>query len=112
MKRLEILNTIYTAIVEVSPSAAELLSPRSDKMMDVFFVDLGINSIDYAEITYIVMNKLNVTQPVDIFTCTNRISDVVNILYGLVNKEKNPCSAVGMDASFSYSHDWANAALT
>ncbi len=89
MTKLEILNTIHGAITEVSPSAAEVLSLKGDKINDSFFVDLGINSINYAEIAYITMSKLNLVQPIDIFTCTNRISDIANILYDLISQEIN-----------------------
>jgi acyl carrier protein len=85
MDKHEILNIIQSAIIEVSPGAEALLATREDKNQDVFFVDLGINSIDYAEITYFVMEKLNVDYPLDIFTCTNRINDVVEIFYDLTS---------------------------
>lgn len=100
MKRFEILNIIYDVISEVSPSAATMLPMGADKMPDIFFVDLGINSIDYAEIAHTVMDRLNVVQPIDIFTCTNRISDVVDILYNLANQENNPTKEV--TTGFSY----------
>ncbi|MES2674910.1 MAG: hypothetical protein V4660_11775 [Pseudomonadota bacterium] len=85
MDKHEILNIIHSAIIDVSPCAEELLATLKSKSQNVFFVDLGINSIDYAEITYFVMEKLNVDYPLDIFTCTNRINDVVEIFYELTS---------------------------
>ncbi len=88
MDKHEILNIVHSAIVEVSPSAVELLKKRNrESSQDFFFVDLGINSIDYAEIAHFVMSKLSIDFPLDIFTCTNRISDVVEIFYDLTSIE-------------------------
>lgn len=86
MKKYEIFNMVHNAIIEVSPESADLF-PKLDesKNNDLFFVDLGINSIEYAEIANIVMDKLNIVHSLDIFTCTNRISDVVEIFYDLTS---------------------------
>lgn len=86
MKRQDILNIVYDAIIEVSPHTAKALGKRDDDNQDIFLVDLGINSIDYAEIVYIIMNNLQLTQRNDIFTCTNRIADVIDILYKLIHQ--------------------------
>ncbi|MES2824518.1 MAG: phosphopantetheine-binding protein [Pseudomonadota bacterium] len=88
MEKHDILNIIHCAIVEVSPCAAEYLAKKnSDRKQDIFFVDLGINSIDYAEIAHFVMGKLNIDFPLDIFTRTNRLDDVVEIFYDLTSIE-------------------------
>lgn len=85
MKKQEILEIIHEAIIEASPEAAELFEKNvAAKNSDMFFVDLGINSIEYAEIAYIVMSKLDVDRPLDIFVHTNRVNDVVDICYDLV----------------------------
>jgi acyl carrier protein len=84
MKKQEILEIINEAIIEASPEAAELFKKNvANKNKDIFFVDLGINSIEYAEIAYIVMNKLNVDHPLDIFVHTNCVNDVLDICYDL-----------------------------
>jgi acyl carrier protein len=88
MDRREILNIIHSAIIEVSPYTVDFLTKTNeDRSRDFFFVDLGINSINYAEIAHIVMGKLNVNYPLDMFTRTNRINDVVEIFYDLTALE-------------------------
>jgi acyl carrier protein len=85
MEKYEILNVIYSAIAEASPNTAELLVEKaSDKTQDFFLVDLGLNSINYAEIASIVMGHFDITHTLDIFTHTNRISDLVEIFYDLI----------------------------
>jgi acyl carrier protein len=89
MDRREILNIIYGAIIEVSPYTLDFLTKvNEDRSRDFFFVDLGINSINYAEIAHIVMDKLKVSYPLDIFARTNRINDVVDIFYDLTSVER------------------------
>jgi hypothetical protein len=86
MKKFEIFNMVHNAIIEVSPESADFFPAVDEsKSSDLFFVDLGINSIEYAEIANIVMDKLNIVHSLDIFTCTNRISDVVEIFYELTS---------------------------
>jgi hypothetical protein len=88
MDKREILNMIHSAILEVAPYALDLLTlKKADKNQGLCFVDLGINSINYAEIAHIVMGKLHVDYPLDVFTRTNRIDDVVEIFYDLVAVE-------------------------
>lgn len=85
MKKQEILEIIRDAIIEASPEAAELFEKNvAAKNRDIFFVDMGINSIEYAEIAYIVMNKLKVDCPLEIFARTNLVNDVVDICFDLV----------------------------
>lgn len=84
MERHEILSIIHDAILEVSPFAAEQLVDRDIKNQDTLFIELGINSIDYAEIASIIMDHLNLDLSLDIFTRTNHIGDVVEIFYKLV----------------------------
>ena len=84
MEKYEILNIVYSTIIENFPSAAEFLEQgRQDLKQDIFFVDLGINSIDYAEIAHIVMDKLNIKHSLDVFTRSNRINEVVEIFHDL-----------------------------
>lgn len=85
MKKQEILEIIHDAIIEASPEAAELFEKNVvAKNRNMFFVDMGINSIEYAEIAYIVMGKLSVDSSLEIFARTNRVNDVVDICYDLV----------------------------
>lgn len=88
MDRYEILNIIRSAIIEVSPYAAGLMPMKAVGNQDFFLVDLGINSIDYAQVVLIVMNKLDIDFPIDVFARTNSINEVVDIFYDLV-----PCVA-------------------
>jgi len=84
MEKCEILDIMRGAIINVSPYAEDLVSNKREfQNLNVCFVDLGINSIDYAEIMLIVMDKLNLDFSLDIFTGTNRIIDAVNIVYDL-----------------------------
>lgn len=85
MDKYEILNIIRSAIIEVSPYAAELMAIRSSGTQNVYLVDLGINSIDYAQIVLIVMNKLEIDFPIDVFSRTNSINEVVDIFYDLAS---------------------------
>ena len=84
MDAREIFNIVQEAIVEVSPLAKEILSTRSIEGKDALFMELGINSIDYAEIAYIVMSRLGVELPLDIFMRTNNINEVVGIFSNLL----------------------------
>jgi acyl carrier protein len=84
MDKREILNVVYDAIIEVAPYTADFLTKKSESGNHNFFlVDLGVNSINYAEIAQIVMDKLHLVCPLDVFTCTNRIDDVAEIFYDL-----------------------------
>jgi acyl carrier protein len=84
MERHEAFSVIQNAILEVSPFAAEQLGGRDIEKQDASFIELGINSIDYAEIASIVMGHLDIDQSLDIFTSTNRISEVVDIFCKLM----------------------------
>jgi hypothetical protein len=86
MEKLEILDIIHSAIFEVSSYATDILM-NSDSIMkqNICFIDLGINSIDYAEIADIVMRKLHIEHSLDIFTSTNSISDAADIFYDLIS---------------------------
>lgn len=79
MNRQDILNEILTAIQEVSPIGNDLLTERQLEP-DACFVDYGVNSIDYAYVTTLVMEKLDIHRPLDDFTHTNRIFGVVDML--------------------------------
>jgi acyl carrier protein len=84
MEKREILNIIYSAIVECFPSTEELLREKERSGEHNFFlVDLGLNSIDYAEVVNLVMGKLNIDRPLDEFTHTNRVDEISDILCGL-----------------------------
>lgn len=86
MEKHEICSIVHSAIVEASPGAAEFFTRKAEENSpDVFFVDLGINSIDYAEIANIVMDKLNIAHSLEIFTRTNRVNDVIEIFYDLIS---------------------------
>lgn len=88
MEKQEILEIVHDAIIEASPESVELFEKNiKAKNYDIFFVDLGINSIEYAEIAYIVMDKLDIHYPLEIFTHTNRVNDVIDICYDLVSIE-------------------------
>lgn len=91
MEKNEILNMLYEAITEISPYTSELLSTsfgstnfgiRSQD--NVCLVDLGINSIDYAQICHILMNRLKVSCSLEVFTSTNNINDIVDIFYEML----------------------------
>ena len=99
MNRQQILDTIHGAITEVSPYASDLLMNASDiDRQHIYFVDLGINSIDYTEIALIVMSKLNVDLPIDVFTQTNCVNDVVDMFY-----ELTACNSARVE-EVAYSH--------
>lgn len=85
MEKPEILDVIREAIMDISPYAENLATAtdRDLKNSNVCFVDLGINSINYAEIMLIVMDKLNLNFSLDMFTRTNNINDAVDILHDL-----------------------------
>ena len=84
MERHEAFSVIQNAILEVSPFAAEQLGSLNIEKQDTSFIELGINSIDYAEIASIVMGHLDIDHSLDIFTNTNRISEVVDIFCKLM----------------------------
>lgn len=91
MKKQEILEMIHGAVIEISPDAAELFEKNvAAKNGEVFLVDLGINSIEYAEIAHILMDKLNIDQSLEAFAHTNRVNDVVDICIDLVKRQVNP----------------------
>ena len=96
MKKAEILDCVYTAIEEVSPLASEILR-RDDgsRKEDVYLVDLGVNSIDYAHVAHIVMGELNIDSPLDVFAQTNKVSEVVDILYDLAKDNGKEAFALG-----------------
>ena len=103
MEKYEILNIIYSAINETSPYAKELLSTYcGERGKSASFVDLGINSIDYAEISSIVMDKLNITHTLDIFTSTNCISEVAQIFYDLLSVETHVAEATLYSSTHAY----------
>lgn len=84
MTKYETLSVLHSAIAEVSPDAARTLASLAPEITSkMYLIDLGINSIDYAEVAYIVMDNLNISGSVDIFSNTNRIGDLVDILYTL-----------------------------
>ncbi len=86
MEKEQILDIIYSSIIQVSPFAAEQIEGKDYKSCkDIFFVDLGVNSIEYTEIAFILMDKLDVEVPLDLFVKTNRISEVADIFYQLKN---------------------------
>ena len=74
-----ILNTLIASIKE-SSSVVNDQPPNIILEAGTCFVDIGINSIDYAEILSIAMEKLGVDIPLEEFANTNNITDVVNIL--------------------------------
>lgn len=84
MEKSEIIRVIYSAIVEVSPYAAESLSKIKGGDENIFLVDLGINSIDYAQIANMVMNDLNIDRSLDVFARTNSIPEIVDIFFELM----------------------------
>lgn len=93
MDKVEIISVVYGAIIEVSPFARDLLAKRSAKSIsDLQFVDLGINSIDYAEIAQIVMARLNIALPIEVLARTNSINDVVDLV-----SDEVKTSASGLD---------------
>lgn len=84
MERDAITSIVYGAIAEVSNYAGEILAEnRNLEDQEVCLVDLGINSIDYAEIAMIVMDNLKISHSLDIFTRTNKLREVVDIFYEL-----------------------------
>lgn len=84
----EILESLYAAISEVSPFAVDLLAKTGQKVdRKTLLVDLGINSIDYAQVAHMVMEQLNINCSLDIFTKTNSISGIVDVLYQLASGE-------------------------
>lgn len=84
MTKYETLTVLRSAIAEVSPEAARTLSNLTpEDISKMYLIDLGVNSIDYAEVAYIVMEKLDISQSIDVFSNTNRIGDLVEILYEL-----------------------------
>jgi acyl carrier protein len=86
MNQHEIFQIICSAIIEVSSVASDLLGNIDDsKKEDLYFIDLGINSIDYAEIAHIVMGKLNLQYPLDIFAQTNNIKEASKIFHKLAS---------------------------
>ena len=84
MEKQHILQIFQDAIAEISPYAVEILTQvERGKNPDPLLIELGINSIDYAQIANIVMDKLSIDAALDIFTCTNRVSEVVEIFHRL-----------------------------
>ncbi|WNO11146.1 phosphopantetheine-binding protein [Teredinibacter sp. KSP-S5-2] len=84
MDKSDIYSLVESAIKEVSPYAAEFLKNKEkDVVKDTYLIDLGINSIDYAEVVSMVMGNLEIQHSLDIFTRTNRINDVIHILHNL-----------------------------
>lgn len=82
MDKHQIADVLYDAIIEISPFAADLLaSPDQLFDRDKFFVNLGINSIDYAQIANLVIKKLNIDCTLDVFTRTNNVKAVVDLLH-------------------------------
>lgn len=89
MTKYETLTVLRSAIAEVSPDAARTLASLAPEVISkMYLIDLGVNSIDYAEVAYIVMDKLGISQSIDIFSNTNRIGDLVEILYGLRQEDQ------------------------
>jgi acyl carrier protein len=80
LTRDKVLDVILSSINESSVSLLGNL-PCSEIESHVCFVDLGINSISYAEIVTIAMEKLDVNIPLDDFGKTNCIADVVDIFF-------------------------------
>jgi len=82
MTKYEITEILKRAIVETSPFGAELLTSGDlNDTTNFFLVDLGINSIDYTEIASKVMQELDIDIPLNTFANTNRLSDVIDILF-------------------------------
>ncbi len=77
-EKSDIFEVIVTAIRE---SSSAFIEPALGIDLDgkTCFVDLGINSIDYAEIMAIVMERLDIDMPLEEFVNTNNILEVVNI---------------------------------
>ncbi|TVZ38750.1 phosphopantetheine binding protein [Alteromonadaceae bacterium 2753L.S.0a.02] len=84
MEKVKIRKMLIEAIVEVSPFSAAILQDADEKLTkETYLVDLGINSIDYAHIATILLEKLDISLPLDVFTKTNNVSDVVELFYSL-----------------------------
>lgn len=82
MEKNSLYDIVYSAIVEVSPYAAERYTKDAiRKNKALFFVDMGINSIEYTEIVNIVMSRLDLDIPLYHFVKNNNVCQVVDFLY-------------------------------
>ncbi|MEE8060031.1 MAG: phosphopantetheine-binding protein [Pseudomonadales bacterium] len=88
MTKQDLLEILLSAVKEVSSVNEAFLSTLNPDT-DIYFVDLGVNSIDYAEIVTIIMEQLNVDLPLDDFAKTNSIRDVVDLLFLKITDTQN-----------------------
>ena len=76
----DILDVIISLIKQ---TYAGFMDYPADAVIDpkTFFVDLGINSIDHAEIMTLAMEKFGVDIPVEKFACTNCLVDAARLFF-------------------------------
>ncbi len=93
--KTEIVSLIKKLCIEQSPYCLELAKEPDFKIYDdTCLVDLGINSIDYTEISTIIMEELDVEINLTSLAQINKIEDIANIVYEHINQEQSsllPC---------------------
>lgn len=82
MKQLdEIIALLHSTISQVSPYSTDVIGQSSKDFQERFLVDLGVNSIDYAEIATLMMDNLHVDLPLNTFYKVNKVRDIAEILH-------------------------------
>lgn len=81
MNKESIVELLFETICEVSDYAKnELDSLQLDQTAKLHFIDLGVNSIDYAEVATIINAKVGIEIPLDIYAKTNSIGEVADLI--------------------------------
>ncbi len=88
MTKSEILAIVMRSASQVSPLCAELMAAKLDLNNDICLVDLGVNSIDYAEIALDIMAELDIDVPLRTLANKNKISEVVDLIFAYKCREE------------------------
>ncbi|WP_075185110.1 phosphopantetheine-binding protein [Teredinibacter haidensis] len=92
MKQIdEIIELLHATILRMSPYSLETIDQAGKVFKESYLVDLGINSIDYAEIVTTMMENLKIGVPLNNFCSVNRVDDIAELIFVIQKKACEVC---------------------
>jgi acyl carrier protein len=90
--KAEIVTIIQEHCINQSLICAEL-AKKNEINGDMYLVDLGINSIDYVEISDAIVKELGVRLNLTSLSKTNKINDIADILFKEISQKQGRITA-------------------
>lgn len=92
MKQIdEIIELLHTTILQVSPYSLSAIDQSGKSFKECCLVELGVNSIDYAEIVTSVMEKLKIELTLNNFCRVNKVDDIAELLFSTQKEPREVC---------------------